>query len=153
MAAEPVAARVTENPSATDNPILDYFLAYWAAKRGPRLMPSRADIVPAELKEYLGWLCFIEALPGQEDFRFRLIGSRVAEYFLADVTGKTVREAYEAARAVRVEIDSVLWILRKTCTARTPMRVTGGGGKRGRFYPTTTRSTCRCRKTAPPRTW
>ena len=136
MAAQPVSVTVSENPSLTDNPILDFFLAYWGAKRGSRAMPSRADIVPAQLKEHLGWLCFIEALPEYNDFRFRLICSRVAEYFLADATGLTVREAYGAAKAGRAATEAVLWILRKTCAARVPMRVTGGGGEwRGHFYP------------------
>jgi hypothetical protein len=134
MPAQPVT--VTENPASTDNPILDFFLTYWAARRGLRAMPSRAEIVPVELKEHLGWLCFVDALPEYNDFRFRLIGSRVAEYFLADATGLTVREAYGAAKAGRVATDSVLWILRATCLSRAPMRVTGGGGEwRGRVFP------------------
>jgi hypothetical protein len=136
MAAQPVSVTVSENPSVTDNPILDFFLTYWAGRRGDRPMPARGDIVANDLKEHLGWLCFIEAQPGYEDFRFRLIGSRVAEYFLADATGLTVREAYAAASAGRVATDSVLWILRKTCQSRGPMRVTGSGGEwRGHFYP------------------
>jgi hypothetical protein len=136
MAAQPVSVTLAENPQATDNPILDFFLTYWAAKRGARAMPSRADIAPANLKEHLGWLCFIDALPEYTDFRFRLVGSRVAQYFLADATGLTVREAYAAAKAERAATESVLWILRKTCLSRVPMRVTGGGGEwRGHFFP------------------
>jgi hypothetical protein len=136
MAAQPVSVTVTENPGATDNPILDVFLAYWTAKRGARHMPSRADIAPAALKEYLGWLCFLDALPAYDDFRFRLVGSRVADFFLADATGLTVREAYGAAKVDAAQTDDVLWILRKTCKGRVPMRVTGGGGEwRGHFYP------------------
>ncbi|MEI9996176.1 MAG: PAS domain-containing protein [Rhizomicrobium sp.] len=136
MAAQPVSVTIAENPAATDNPILDFFLTYWAAKRGTRAMPSRADIAPADLKEHLGWLCFLDVLPEREDFRFRLIGSRVADYFLADATGHTVREAYGAAKAGSIATDSVLWILRKTCASRTPLRVTGGGGEwRGHYFP------------------
>jgi hypothetical protein len=136
MAVQPVAVTVTENPPATDNPILDFFYGYWRERCGTRTMPSRGAIVPADLKKYLGWLCFVEALPEYHDFRFRLVGSRVAEYFLSDATGLTVREAYGAAKAGRVATDSVLWIFRKTCLARVPMRVTGGGGDwRGHFFP------------------
>jgi hypothetical protein len=136
MAAQPVTVTVSQNPDATDNPILDFFLRYWNERRGHRPMPARVEIVANDLKEHLGWLCFIEVLPHHDDFRFRLIGSRVAEYFLADATGLTVREAYAAAGAGRVATDSVLWILRKTCSARVPMRVTGGAGDwRGHYFP------------------
>ncbi len=136
MIDQPVAAVVTENPSNLDNPILDTFLDYWNARRGARLMPSRADIHPADMKTHLGWLCFVEALEGYDDFRFRLIGSRVADYFLSEATGQTVREAYTAAKASEKEIKSVLWILRKTCAARHPMRITGHSGDwRGHPYP------------------
>jgi hypothetical protein len=130
------SAVVTENPVRLDNPILDAFLDYWSARRGKRAMPSRAEINPNDVKAHLGWLCFIEALPGYEDFRFRLIGSRVGEYFLSDATGLTVREAYTAAKAERRATDAVLWILHKTCSARVPMRVTGEGGDwRGHYFP------------------
>jgi hypothetical protein len=136
MAGQSAAVTVTENPAATDNPILDYFYDYWRDRRGDRSMPSRGEIVPSELKKYLGWLCFVEAMPEYHDFRFRLVGTRVAEYFLSDATGLTVKEAYGAAKAGRVATDAVLWIFRKTCLARVPMRVTSGGGEwRGHFFP------------------
>jgi hypothetical protein len=136
MAHQPASAVVTENPARLDNPILDSVLDYWNQRRGARPMPSRADIRPGDLKAHLGWLCFIEASQEFDDFRFRLVGSRVAEYFLSDATGLTVREAYGAAQAGRSATDAVLWILRATCTRRVPMRVTGGGGEwRGHLFP------------------
>lgn len=134
MIDQPVATVVTENPSSLDNPILDSFLDYWNARRSERTMPSRAAIQANDLKTYIGWLCFMEVLP--DDFRFRLVGTRVADYFFSDATGLTVREAYAAAGAGRSATDAVLWILRKTCSARVPMRVTGAGGDwRGHYYP------------------
>lgn len=136
MSGQPVAVTIVENAATTDNPILDFFLARWKEKCGARMMPSRGEIVAADLKKHLGWLCFVEAMPDYNDFRFRLIGSRVAEYFLSDATGLTVKEAYAAANAGRVATESVLWIFRKTCLSRVPMRVTGGGGEwRDHFYP------------------
>jgi hypothetical protein len=136
MRSQSAPAVIAEDPARLDNPILDTFLDYWNARRGAGGMPSRADINPADLKSFLGWLCFVEALPGYDDFRFRLIGSRVADYFLSEVTGQTVREAYAAARASEAETHAVLWILRKTCAAHHPMRVTGDSGDwRGHPYP------------------
>lgn len=136
MALQPASAVVTENPQHLDNPILDGVLDYWNRRRGARPMPSRAEIRPGDLKAHLGWLCFIEALPEFDDFRFRLVGSRVADYFLSEATGLTVREAYGTAKAERSATDAVLWILRTTCTRRVPMRVTGGGGEwRDHLFP------------------
>jgi hypothetical protein len=91
----PQAAPILEqNPGRIDNPVLQFFLHYWNEKRGARSMPSRADIVPREIKPYLGWVCLLDALPGCTDFRYRLVGSFVAEYFLGDGTGRTVNEAF-----------------------------------------------------------
>jgi hypothetical protein len=46
------------------------------------------------LREHLGWVIMVEVLPGEADFRYRLIGTLVTQYFLADSTGKTVSEAF-----------------------------------------------------------
>ena len=42
-------------------------------------MPLRKDIDPLELKDHLGSLNIIECLPERDDFRYRLIGTRIAE--------------------------------------------------------------------------
>lgn len=82
------------NPAALENETLAFLLNYWNAKRGTRAMPSRADIKASELKEHLGWVLIVEVLPNLADFRYRLIGTLVTQYFLADGTGKTVSEIY-----------------------------------------------------------
>lgn len=67
---------------------------YWDAKRGVRPMPRRADIDPFELRHHLPFLWLVDVLPGGEDFRFRLIGTAIAEQLGRDSTGKTLREVY-----------------------------------------------------------
>jgi hypothetical protein len=76
------------------DPILKFFFDLWMHKRGSRIMPSRADFRPTDMRTHIGLIVVAEALPDYADFRFKLIGTEVARYFLADGTGKTIREAY-----------------------------------------------------------
>jgi hypothetical protein len=81
-------------PAHVTRPELRFILDYWQAKRGTRAMPSRADIALRELKGQLGWISLIDVLPGGDDFRYRLIGTRIMQYFKSDTTGKTVSESF-----------------------------------------------------------
>jgi hypothetical protein len=114
------------NPVKLDHPTLQFLRSYWDVKRGPRLMPSRNDIKPSELREHLGWVNMAEVLPGMEDFRFRLVGTLVTQYFLRDSTGKTISEAF--APAGDGAIKGVKAVFRKTARDRVPMRVFGDAG-------------------------
>jgi hypothetical protein len=58
---------------------------YWAEKRGTRRMPARADIDPADLREMLPNLALLEVTA--TGFRYRLVGTRVAEDLGRDMTG------------------------------------------------------------------
>jgi len=95
-------------------------------------MPSRADIKPSEMKEHLGWIILVDALPALEDFRFRMIGTRVAQYFLADATGQTMREAF-AAYGDQVTAR-VIATHRKTARDKVVVRAYGGAGWLGRSF-------------------
>lgn len=120
------------DPDRLSNPILSFLRNYWDAKRAGRVMPSRADIKPAEMKEYLGWIILIDVLPGCEDFRFRMIGTRVSQYFLADATGQTMREAFAAyGDAV---VSGIVATHRKTARDRVVVRAFGGAGWLGRSF-------------------
>ena len=62
---------------------------YWLAKRADRLMPSRADVDPLELRDCLGNLCLVDVtsvVPPR--FRFRLDGSNLVLATGFDMTGK-----------------------------------------------------------------
>ena len=120
------------NPARLQNPVLSFLRQYWEDKRGQRVMPSRADIRPAEMKEYLGWIILIDVLPSFDDFRFRMIGTRVSQYFLADATGQTMRDAFAAyGDAV---INGVIATHKKTARDRVVVRAHGGAGWLGRSF-------------------
>lgn len=102
------------HPDVSDCPIFRELVAYWDAKRGDRVLPLRVDIDPTELRAHLPSLIIIECLPGLTDFRFRLIGTEVAQAHGRDGTGKTVRQLYEAADPVFC--DFLLRIYREVAT-------------------------------------
>jgi len=108
-------------PTKFKHPTLSFLHAYWDGKRGARLMPARADIKPAELKDHLGWISMLDVLPG--DFRYRLIGTLVARYFGWDATGKTITEAWE--RQGRDAVDGVHAILNAVVKQKFVLRSYG----------------------------
>jgi len=123
-----------DNPETIDNPILSFFLEYWRAKRGGRLLPSHESFVPGEIRKHLPWVVVADALPGYEDFRLRVVGSRVADYFLGDGTGKTIREAFAGADEELRE--GFVWLFRHVCELRAPVRLTGpGSAGKTPYYP------------------
>jgi hypothetical protein len=129
------AMRIVKNPSDVDNPILAYVLSYWRHKSSPGRPPSRKDIELRDLKSHLPWVILVDSVDGGEDFRYRVVGTRVAEYFLGDGTGKTVREALGDDETKELR-DFTLWLFRETCRTRAPIRFTGPGGHvRGVFFP------------------
>ena len=127
MAAERLMSVGSEiNPVKLDHPTLQFLRSYWDEKREGRAMPTRNDIRPTELREHLGWMNLAEVLPGLEDFRFRLVGTLVTQYFLREPTGKTITEAF--AEAGEGAVKGVKAIFRKTARDRVPMRVFGDAG-------------------------
>ncbi len=120
------------DPQNLQHPVLAFLKGYWDARRGSRAMPSRADISPADMKEHLGWIVLLDALPDYSDFRYRTIGSRVTQYFLSDSTGKTISEAFEPYGEAAVK--GVLWLHRKAAQDGIGVRAFGGAGWLGRSF-------------------
>lgn len=115
------------DPRELTHPTLTFLCDYWNAKKDGRAMPSRADINPSELKDHLGWVIMVEVLPEFADFRYRLIGTLVTQYYLEDTTGKTVSEAFgrPGAEAAR---KGVLAMFRKCARDCVTLRVFGDPG-------------------------
>jgi hypothetical protein len=120
------------DPQNLQNPVLAFLKKYWDAKRGDRKMPSRADINPADMKEHLGWIILLDVLPDYSDFRYRTIGTRVTQYFLADSTGRTLREVFGSYGDAAV--NGVLAVHRKAAQDQLAVRAYGGAGWLGRSF-------------------
>jgi hypothetical protein len=78
------------------DPVLGAALVYWKGKGG-RSMPARRDIDPTEMRRLLPHVQLIE--PVADRFRFRLVGTALAEAFGRDYTGRFVDELFDRARA------------------------------------------------------
>jgi hypothetical protein len=72
---------------------------YWLRKRGDRLMPSRADIDPAEFRKLLPYVVLynVEGLGGP--YTFRLIGGAVVQFVGRNFTGKPAGSEMQPAAA------------------------------------------------------
>lgn len=120
------------DPQNLQNPVLSFLKAYWDGKRGARPMPTRAEIKPGDMKEHLGWIILLDALPDYSDFRYRTIGTRVTQYFLADSTGKTLTEAF--SQYGDAAVNGVIATHRKAARDKIAVRSHGGAGWLGRSF-------------------
>jgi len=120
------------DPPTLQHPVLAFLKNYWDVQRGARKMPTRADIKPADMKEHLGWIILLDVLPDFSDFRYRTIGTRVTQYFLADSTGKTLSEAFGSYGEAAV--NGVLAVHRKAAQDQVVVRAYGGAGWLGRAF-------------------
>ncbi len=126
--------RIVENPDAVDNTVLQFFLDYWRKGRGDATLPLNAAFDPKVVRGHLQWVTTADALPDYSDFRFRVVSSRAGAYFLGESTGKTIRETY--ADVDKAFGDGVLWVYRRACETRAPVRVTGSSSRIKRiFFP------------------
>jgi hypothetical protein len=84
-------------------------LAWWNARRGTRSMPSRTDFEVGDLKPWLGNIHLLDVEEGGAEFRYRVYGSHLAQYFGKDFTGMTTAVVREASREiVRSEYGAVV---------------------------------------------
>lgn len=75
-------ASFVDEPS---HPKIQSLVAYWTEKRGSRLMPSRADIKPHEIKPLLPHVQMWSAEP---PYVIRLTGEHVVQFDRASYTGE-----------------------------------------------------------------
>jgi hypothetical protein len=92
---------------------------YWLWKRGVRIMPARGDINPADIAPLLPYLMIVER--AGDLFRYRQVGSGIAEAVGHDATGITVG-TYIAAPETAAEVRA---IFERVFTAAGPVFVTG----------------------------
>jgi len=73
--------------------------AHWDRLRGERAAPTRGDIDPAHLRNFLSDVFMLDAQPWQEG-RIRLAGTRICELFGRELKGQRLPELwFESERA------------------------------------------------------
>jgi hypothetical protein len=90
---------------------LDALLRYWQSKLHGRVMPSRGDIEPLEIKRLLPYLLLTEVDDGiPPRYRYRLVGTEIVRRFGLELTGHYVDEALkgEYGRAVVAIYDAIV---------------------------------------------
>lgn len=105
--------------------MLSFVRDYWERKRGTRAMPTRHDISPAQLKPQLPHILLVDVIDGGKDFRYRLIGTQLRQFFPGDPTGRVMSEVLAPFGAASVE--ATLGSYRGVMQKRAPMRITGSG--------------------------
>lgn len=103
---------------------LSELVRYWQDKRGNRPMPSRLDVVPAELTRFLGDIILVD-IEQPLRLRYRLVGSNITATMQRDQTGRYFDEIYEPALCERVT-ESYRWVIAQL----KPLRTFGAA-----FYP------------------
>ncbi|MEQ9331561.1 PAS domain-containing protein [Thalassobaculum sp.] len=76
-------------------PSLTGLHAFWLEKRGDRRLPARADFPVEELRPWLGHVSLVDVTPAPRRFRWRLVGTGIAEQLGRDATGRWFDDLYE----------------------------------------------------------
>lgn len=79
-------------PAALSNETMRFLIEYWHRLRGNDPMPQAAAVSPFDLRPALGHIVLIDVLDDGWDGRFRLYGTKVAETYGRDMTGRLVSE-------------------------------------------------------------
>ena len=103
------------------HPRIADFYRYWEGKRGKRLMPSRADMVPAEMKIFLPGIVLVAVSHDPLRLTYRLVGTREVDYRGYDPTGKDVAQHFagssqnEVLRNYELVVDSKSFVYDEDC--------------------------------------
>ena len=95
MNAKPSIVRAVEldiDIDARRYPEITRALRYWRAKRGEKLLPSRADIDPLDLSADLPRVMMAEVTHDPLEFRYRVAGTGTFRVHGEELTGKHPRE-------------------------------------------------------------
>ncbi len=68
------------------------FYRYWDSKRQGRVMPSRADLDPLEMRPWLPGIILVDVLRNPYRLIYRVVGTRSVNIRDAEVTGRRVED-------------------------------------------------------------
>jgi hypothetical protein len=89
----PPSADDDDAPQEFESPIVQDGYSYWRSKVIDGALPRRSDIDPVEIPRLMPHVVMVDVKRGSElDFRYRLIGTYVAESLYKDHTGSWFSE-------------------------------------------------------------
>ena len=83
---------MSEPALGISHPRLQRLYDYWAARRGGRKMPARADLDAVEMRYVLGDMMLVDVIGAPPRFRIRLHGSNLSLRAGCELTGKMLDE-------------------------------------------------------------
>ncbi len=113
------------DPAVAEPPALAFVRDYWTRRRGARAMPGRGDINPSDMKPYLPHILLADVIGNGDDFRYRVVGSRLQDYFAANPTGLLMSAALAPFGADTV--NQTLGAYRMAVARKGPLRIRGTG--------------------------
>ena len=120
------SARAIEIEPAGDVPrLIGDVRAYWDGKCVGGRLPAREQIRPGELKAWLPHILLVDAEEGYVDFRYRLVGSAIAQDFRLPPTGRLMSDVLAPFGADSVA--ETLRIYRRVAQSAVPLRIRGSG--------------------------
>ena len=85
-------SRAVEELAEPRHPALRQLFAYWLSKKGSARAPARSAIHPEEIVSLLPNLALVDVIGDPPRFRVRLFGTKLAEAYGEDITGKFTDE-------------------------------------------------------------
>ncbi len=113
------------NPAIREPAILAFVRDYWQTQRGAAAMPRRQDIAPADMKAYLPNILLADVIGDGQDFRYRLVGSQLQQYFAGNPTGMLMSSVLGVFGQDTVE--RTIAVYRRVIADRKPLRIRGAG--------------------------
>lgn len=84
--------RAIADASAISSERLQRLYRYWESLKDGQFAPKRTELNPSHMKDQLGWIWLMDVIDGGTDFRFRMGGDRVIQFFGAHMAGMTLRD-------------------------------------------------------------
>lgn len=97
-------------------------LEYWNRRRNGAELARRADLNPAEIVDMLPAVFLVDVLPGPSRYRYRLIGTQIAEWSGNDATGRDMDDPQcgEGSTVFIALHDEVVALRKPVATVNSP---------------------------------
>ncbi|MBI1243651.1 MAG: PAS domain-containing protein [Alphaproteobacteria bacterium] len=89
-------------------------LVHWQELRADRQMPDWRDFRTEDFRDVVTRSTIVDPVPGSKDFRYRIIGSRLAEHLGQHWEGATIREIARARRSLGPILAHAVYVIAST---------------------------------------